>query len=101
MKWIEVNLHEFETDDKLAEELIIFIENELCAVQRFQVMGKKLKDLLKKKVNQDKSTFVLSKPPPPELPPLFTAKTFDLLDVSALEFARQMTLIGNIVLYYF
>lgn len=49
-KWLEVNFHDFVGDAEFLNTFIMFIENELVQQQRFQIMGKKLKDLIKKKV---------------------------------------------------
>ena len=93
-KWVEVNFHEFVEDTTLSSILIIFIETELVSQARFQVMGKKLKDLIRKKVNNERLTVNAElKLPTPELPPLFAANSFDVFDIAPIEIARQSTLL--------
>lgn len=93
-KWIEINFHDFVENTQLTNILLAFIENDLSDSTRFQVMSKKLKDMIKKKLFPQDQPIDLSATPEPEISFFFTSEAFDIFDFSALEAARQLSLIG-------
>ncbi|PRP85293.1 rasGEF domain-containing protein [Planoprotostelium fungivorum] len=93
-RWIEVNVGDF--NDELSEELIQFVENDLESSPKNHHLAKKIRDQIRKRVNiYSKSITKRSNStsaPKMELPYAFNGY-FDLLDIPAVEIARQMTII--------
>ncbi|KAL6060557.1 pleckstriny domain-containing family H member 1-like isoform X2 [Balamuthia mandrillaris] len=97
LNWLELSFRDFVEDPKLTDRLLRFIDQSLLTKPQWQNLAQKLKHSIKKKVfpkKRSKEAF-LTAAPEPILPTLFdeTSNAFDILDLSPLEVARQLTLL--------
>jgi len=94
-KWIDVNFGDFIEDNQLLLSLLTFMESELLNNLKYAIMGKKLKEVIRKRITtpQRASRIFSCDLPAPELPLLLNECSFELIDLTSLEVSRQLTLI--------
>ncbi len=102
----------------LTSQLLSFIENHLAPNEKYALFAQKLQGKIREKVKKKTKNFffynkfsqIFPKPEEgpnsakfhtPELPPLFQKGTWEFIDLSPLEVARQLSLIGKKKIFFF